>query len=180
MRNAKTLAIVVAVGLGLIFSAPFAAQAKKAPKESQAGGLPGLEDRVEADEALITALTDRVTILETKVTDLLGQNNFACVAADGTLGIHSASVTGSDNFATGEYEVEFSKDVHLCAPVATIGTNLTASTTIPLGLISVAGDPTLAGDADGDGADSDGIFVQTTTTSAVLTNFAFCLYVSCP
>src|SRR5712692_2406872 len=110
MRNAKTLAIIVAVGLGLIFSAPFAAQAKAkkgGDHESQKGGLPALEDRVEFDEGLIADLTIRVTTLETKVADLQGQNNFACVAADGTLGIHSASVTGSDNFATGEYEVEF-------------------------------------------------------------------------
>jgi len=55
MRNAKTLAIVVALGLGLIFSAPFVVQAKKkgGDKESQKGGLPALEDRVEADEALL-------------------------------------------------------------------------------------------------------------------------------
>ena len=36
--------------------------------ESQAGGLPALENRVEADEALIAAL-------QTKVEDLQGQNN---------------------------------------------------------------------------------------------------------
>jgi len=55
MRNAKTLAIVIALGLGLIFSAPFVVQAKKkgGDKESQKGGLPALEDRVEADEALL-------------------------------------------------------------------------------------------------------------------------------
>jgi hypothetical protein len=73
MRNAKTLAIVVALGLGLIFSSPFVAQAKKgggAPKESQAGGLPALEDRVEFDEGLIAALTVRVTALETAVAEI--------------------------------------------------------------------------------------------------------------
>ncbi len=71
MRNAKTLPIVVALGLGLIFSSPFVAQAKKgAPKESQAGGLPALEDRVEFDEGLIAALTTRVTALETAVAEL--------------------------------------------------------------------------------------------------------------
>ncbi len=72
MRNAKTLPIVVALGLGLIFSSPFVAQAKKgAPKESQAGGLPALEDRVEADEGLIAALTVRVTALESLVATAL-------------------------------------------------------------------------------------------------------------
>jgi hypothetical protein len=79
MRNAKTLAIAVALGLGLIFFSPFAAQAKKkgasAPvgdeKESQAGGLPALEDRVEADEALITELETDVTDLENLVATAL-------------------------------------------------------------------------------------------------------------
>src|SRR5260370_15446900 len=71
MRNAKTLAIVVALGLGLIFSSPFVAQAKKgAPKESQAGGLPALEGRVEFHESLIAALTVRVTALETAVAEI--------------------------------------------------------------------------------------------------------------
>jgi hypothetical protein len=102
MRNAKTLAIVFA--LGLIFWSPFVAQAKKAPKESQKGGLPALEDRVEADEALITAL-------QGDVADLQGQNNFACVDDTGALGNHSSSVTGSTLLATGEFEVDFSKDV---------------------------------------------------------------------
>lgn len=46
--------------------------------ESQRGGLPGLEDRVEQDEALIAAL-------QSKVADLQGQNNWAVVAFDGTL-----------------------------------------------------------------------------------------------
>ena len=49
MKNAKTLAIVVAFGLGLIFSSPLVAAA-----ESQTGGLPALEDRVEKDEGLLT------------------------------------------------------------------------------------------------------------------------------
>ena len=184
MRKSKALAIVIAFGLGLVFLYPFAAQAK--PKkgggdhESQAGGLPALEDRLELSEAAILEIEADLGELQAQITALQGQNNFACVAADGTLGIHSASVTGSDNFATGEYEVEFSKDVHLCAPVATIGTNLTASTTIPIGFISVAGDPTLADDSVGDGADSDGILVQTANTSGTLTSLAFCLYVTCP
>src|SRR5713226_8900712 len=66
MRNAKTLPIVVALGLGLIFSSPIVARA-----ESQKGGLPALEDRVEADEALITELEEDVTTLETLVATAL-------------------------------------------------------------------------------------------------------------
>jgi hypothetical protein len=57
MRNPKLLAIIFALGLALIFSYSFIAQAKKGgggdEKESQKGGLPALEDRVEADEALL-------------------------------------------------------------------------------------------------------------------------------
>jgi hypothetical protein len=195
MRNAKTLAIVLAVGLGLIFSAPFAAQAKSkkggGDHESQKGGLPALEDRVEADEVLIAdlttalaALTVRVTTLETKVTALQGQNQFACVNADGTTGNHSTGVTSVLlPTLTGQYEVDFPKDIHLCAPVATLGTNSASSPTLPLptGIISVAGDPSLATDTgDLGGADSDAIFVQTETAAGTLTNLAFCLYVSCP
>ena len=189
MRNTKTLAIVVALGLGMIFLSPFAAHAKKKGHESQKGGLPALEDRVDAltarvtiDEGLIAALTARVVTLETKVADLLGQNQFACVAADGTLGNHSTGVT-STLLATGEFEVDFPKDIHACAAVATIGTNSATSPTppIPMGFISVAGDPSTTTDpADAGGADSDAIFVQTASTTGTLTSLGFCLYVSCP
>src|SRR5713101_720917 len=48
MRNSKTLAIAFGLGLGLIFSSRFVAA------ESQKGGLPALEDRVTADEGLLT------------------------------------------------------------------------------------------------------------------------------
>ena len=84
--------------------------------EAQAGGLPGLEDRVQADEALIAAL-------QTKVADLQGQNNWAVVKADGTL-VRSQSSAGEvsvEKVATGQYEVTFAKDVSGCAYEATIG-----------------------------------------------------------
>src|ERR1700722_13301477 len=79
--------------------------------EPQAGGLPGLEDRVEADEALIatlqtqvatlmsevTALQGAVSTLQTEVADLLGQNNWAVVNADGTIArASSAAVVEGD------------------------------------------------------------------------------------
>ena len=177
MRNAKTLAIVVALGLGLIFLHPFAAKAKKGggDHESQKGGLPALEDRVDALFDSLAALTLRVTALE-------GQNQFACVASDGTLGNHSTGVT-STLLATGEFEVDFPKDIHLCAPVATIGTNSATSPTppVPMGFISVAGDPSTTTDlGDAGGPDSDAIFVQTANTSGTATSLGFCLYVSCP
>jgi hypothetical protein len=66
MGNTKTLAIAAALGLGLIFSSPLVARA-----ESQAGGLPALEDRVEFDEGLIAELETDVTELETLVATAL-------------------------------------------------------------------------------------------------------------
>jgi hypothetical protein len=66
MGNKKTLAIAATLGLGLIFSSPIVARA-----ESQAGGLPALEDRVEADEALIAELETDVTDLVTLVNGSL-------------------------------------------------------------------------------------------------------------
>src|SRR5260370_29627165 len=64
MRNTKTLGIGVALGLGLIFSSPFAAWAQSGG-EPMTGGIPDLEDRVTADEALIAELETDVTTLET-------------------------------------------------------------------------------------------------------------------
>ena len=189
MRNTKTLAIVVALGLGLIFLSPFAAHAKKKGHESQKGGLPALEDRVQAlearvtiDEGLIAEIETDLGELQGLITALQGQNQFACVDATGAIGNHSASVT-STLLTTGEFEVDFPKDIHACAAVATIGTNSAASPTppIPMGFISVAGDPSTTTDpGDAGGADSDAIFVQTASTTGTLTSLGFCLYVSCP
>lgn len=112
--------------------------------ESQAGGLPGLEDRVEADEALIATLqaevgtlntevaalqtavstlnTD-VAALQTAVTDLQGQNNFAQgteTASTCTLGATSSSVVSATFVSLGVCEVTFDKDVSGCSAVASI------------------------------------------------------------
>jgi len=107
--------------------------------ESQAGGLPALEDRVEADEALIatlqtqvatlvsevTALQGAVSTLQTEVADLVGQNNFAVVgetAATCTLlASHSSAGPVTATFISdGVCQVTFSKDVALCSSVASI------------------------------------------------------------
>ncbi len=97
--------------------------------ESQAGGLPALEDRVEADEALIatlqtqvatlmsevTALQGAVSTLNTEVADLEGQNNFAL--GDETLTtctlVSSHSVPGpvtATFVSVGVCEVDFNKE----------------------------------------------------------------------
>ncbi len=65
MRYAKTLAIVSVSALAIIFSSPFVARAKKpaanAGGEPMTGGLPALEDRVEALEGLIASSLHRLS-----------------------------------------------------------------------------------------------------------------------
>lgn len=135
-------------------------------KESQAGGLPALEDRVEADEALITTL-------QGQATDLLGQNNWAVVAADGTV-VRSSSIKGpvatTHVAGTGVYEVSFGKDVSGCAYQATIGD--TAKAVPTQGQISVSGDV--------DGNSPNDVYVQTfDPTGLIATDSSFHLLVSC-
>jgi hypothetical protein len=114
--------------------------------ESQAGGLPGLEDRVEADEALIatlqtqvatlmsevtalqtavTTLQGQVSTLNTEVGDLEGQNNFALVdetTTTCTLGAShsSAGPVSASFFSNGVCLVTFAKNVSLCSSVASL------------------------------------------------------------
>lgn len=111
--------------------------------ESQAGGLPALEDRVEADEALIatlqtqvntlmsevtalqlavSTLQGQVATLNTEVAALEGQNNFAQVSpACAILSSHSSAgpVTATP-IGPGSCEVTFSANVSACSAVATI------------------------------------------------------------
>ncbi len=177
MRNAKTLAIVVALGLGLIFSAPFAAQAGK-KHESQKGGLPALEDRVDAltlrvdeQETDIVDLETHVAALQTQVNKLLGQNQFAVVSAAGAIVRSSAGVTiETHTVSSGAYELTFNKDVSGCAYVATLGD--TAHAAPPVGEVSVSGD------TDSDNVND--VFVQTTNSAGAAADASFHLYVSCP
>ena len=154
--------IVGGILLAAALSSPAWAKHNKpsGPPESQKGGLPALEDRVEADEALITALQ--------------GQSNFAVIAADGTL-VRSSSVPGPVTVehaaATGIYEVNFGKDVSGCAYEATIGD--TASAVPTQGQVSVSGDV----DADSTGD----VYVQTFDKTGVTpTDSPFHLTVTCP
>jgi TolA-binding protein len=107
--------------------------------ESQAGGLPALEDRVEADEALIatlqtqvatlmsevTALQGAVSTLQGQVADLQGQNNFAVVGETATTctllaSSSSAGPVTATFVSDGVCQVTFSKDVAACSSVASI------------------------------------------------------------
>lgn len=146
--------------------------------ESMAGGLPGLEDRVEADEALITTLQGQVATLQsdvatlqTDVTDLQGQNNWAVVSATGTVArSNPSSGVTVDHVATGQYEVTFAKDVSGCAYEATIGDTANA--------VPTQGEISVSGDVDSDSPND--VYVQTFNTSGTATDSPFHLYVSCP
>ena len=139
------------------------------PGESQAGGLPALEDRVEADEALIatlqtqvstlmsevTALQGAVSTLQTEVADLEGRDNFAVVNSDGTIArASSAAVVEGDLHVAGSgvYEVNFGKDVSKCAYEATIGSATAVPLPPPGAFITVSGDT--------DGDSPDDVFVR--------------------
>jgi hypothetical protein len=79
------------------------------PPESMAGGLPALEDRVDAQQL--------------QIDDLLGQNNFATVTetlTTCTLVHSSPSVVSATFIDNGDCEITFSKDVSACSAVATI------------------------------------------------------------
>jgi hypothetical protein len=134
--------------------------------ESQAGGLPALEDRVEADEALIatlqtqvatlmsevTALQNAVTVLQgqvstlnTEVGDLQGQNNFAVVGETATTCtlIASSSSAGpvtATFISDGVCQVTFSKDVALCSSVASIVGTPSGEISVTPSTKTVAGD----------------------------------------
>ena len=168
MKNPKVILIAL-LSVGMATSTPFIASAKKPTggHESQKGGLPALEDRVQADEALITAL-------QNQVNDLVGQNNFAVISATGTVVRSSQTpspVTVDHTVGSGVYEVNFGKDVTACAYTATIGD--TANAVPAQGQISVSGDV----DADS----PNDVYVQTfDKTGATPTDSPFHLSVTCP
>lgn len=148
--------------------------------ESQAGGLPGLEDRVETDEGLIATLKTEVSTLIGEVTtligevaDLLGQNNWAVVNSDGTIArASSTAVTVSDAHVVGSgvYEIDFGKDVHACEFQATLGGTGTAA--VPAGQITVTGDT--------DGDSPNDVTVSTFNSAGVATDGSFHVLVTCP
>ena len=128
--------------------------------ESMAGGLPGLEDRVDA--------------IDLKIAALQGQNNWAVVSAAGAV-VRSSSVPGpvtvEHTASTGIYEVNFNKDVSGCAYEATVGD--TANAVPAQGQISVSGD--VNADSTGD------VYVQTfDKTGLTPTDSPFHLTVTCP
>ena len=148
--------------------------------ESQAGGLPALEDRVEADEAMITTLQGQVAVLmgdiatlNSEIADLQGQNNWAVVDSAGTIArASSVAVVEGDTHvaASGVYEVDFGKDVSKCAYQATIGG--TGTVAVPPGEIEVTGDT--------DGDSPNDVTVSTFNSAGTATDSSFHLTVTCP
>src|SRR5258708_9844423 len=121
--------------------------------EWMAGGLPALEDRVDA---------------------LAGQNNWAVVSGAGVV-VRSSSVPGpvtvEHTASTGIYEVNFNKDVSGCAYEATIGDTASA--------VPVQGQISVSGDVNADSVDD--VYVQTFDKTGVTpTDSPFHLTVTCP
>jgi len=159
MRKRRIGALAILLAAGFAFSSPLMAHAKKGKGgggggESMKGGLPALEDRVDADEALIAAL---------------GHSSWAVVGADGTLARNSGSALSVSviHTVTGIYEVDFSTDVSHCAYVATLG-DVGTGTPLP-GEVTVAGATNL-----------DGVTVQTYDNTGAAADASFHLLVSCP
>jgi hypothetical protein len=101
--------IIGGVLLAVALSSPAWAKHGHGGGESQAGGLPGLEDRVDAQQL--------------QIDELLGQNNFATATetlTTCTLVHSSTSVVSATFIANGDCEITFNKDVSACSAVATI------------------------------------------------------------
>ena len=169
-------------------SGPTGASGPDDPGESQAGGLPALEDRVEADEALIATLQTQVSTLMTEVTTLqgevttlmgevstlqgqvatlLGQNNFAQVSPACAI-LNSSSSAGpvsATPVSPGVCEVTFSKNVSACSAVATI-------VGVTGGEVSVSSATKVA--------TGDSIIVDTFVPAGVAAPSDFNLTVTCP
>jgi hypothetical protein len=149
------------------------------PGESQAGGLPALEDRVDgidleiaALQSAVSTLQGDVTMLTNEVNDLLGQNNWAVVDATCTVSRFnsSAGAVTSAPVSPGVCEVTFGKDVSKCAYEATIGD--TGTLALLPAFINVSGDT----DADS----NHDVFVRTFSSAGTATSFPFHLTVTCP
>ncbi len=191
--------ILVAAALGLSALGAGKGAAPKAPAESQKGGLPALENRVEklegqvallnsevaalqtavsalqtavsALQSAVSTLQSTVATIQTAVADLRGQNNWAVVNSSGTVVRHSgSSAVSATKMGTGVYEVTFAKDVSGCAYVATIG---------DVGHVAPSpGQITVSGDVDG--GNPNDVQVQTFDKTGTAADASFHVYVSCP
>ncbi len=196
---------VIVAGLTLLFlalgtllaSAQIRPRIPSTPAQSQAGGLPALNLRVQQLKAEVVQLTaivaaqqvditalksavaalntdvkslqDAVAAIQDAVTGLKDQNNWAVVDASGTLVRHSGNsgVTAAKT-VTGTYVVTFAdRDVTACAYTATIGDVGKASAAA--GFITVSG-----------GTNPTDVQVQTFDKTGVAADSPFHLHISCP
>jgi type IV secretory pathway VirB2 component (pilin) len=176
----RGISIIGGVLLAATLSVPVVAVAKA--HESQKGGLPALEEVVDAIQAAVATLQGQVTTLigvvgtlKGQVTTLQGQNSWAVIEAGGTVARFSSNLGGTapkvDHVVgSGVYEVNFGKNVTNCVYEATIGD--TANALPAQGQISVSGDVDLDSGND--------VYVQTFgTNGTTATDLPFHLFVSC-
>ncbi len=139
MRTLKSIAIVMVVALSL-GALGLGAQAKKGSNsgnggQSQAGGLPALEDRVDALQSTLTTdvtnLQNQINILDTDVTSLQKQIDaleastaFVSMNGNGSVnyskGVDTSNPLLTGRTGTGLYQVLFTQDVSKCAAVASV------------------------------------------------------------
>ena len=150
---------IAAVAAGLLIASLVCPATPRA--EQAAPNAKGPKVTVKTVEAQVLALQAQVAALHNQ--------DFAVVAADGTLARGSSSVVSSAPLFAGAYEVIFNKDVSGCAFVATIGTTINGGVATP-GEISVAGRT----------GNVDGVFVSTQDSAGANANNSFHLSVSCP
>lgn len=142
--------------------------------ESMAGGLPALEDRVEADEALIATLQCQSAAQQAASmwTVVNGSATAISVGSSGSP-VRSSASAGTvtvEHVATGQYEVTFgTTNVSGCAYEATLGD--------PAAATPVQGEISVSGDTDTDST-SD-VFVQTSDSTGALADASFHLLVTC-
>lgn len=132
-----------------------------------------LKSRVDSLQNAVASLQDAVANLATAVSDMQGQNNWAVVASSGNVVRHSGSsdVVGT-KLGTGTYDVLFTKaDVSKCAYTATIGDVGKAASATP-GFITVTGGTV--------GGIPNDVQVQTFDKTGAPADSAFHLHVSCP
>lgn len=128
MKPFKPILIAMVVTLSL-FALALGAQAKKGGNsgngngggESQAGGLPALEDRV---DGLESTLTTDVTTLQNEINILDASTAFVSMNGNGSVNyskdVDTSNPALTGRTGTGLYQVLFTRDVSKCAAVASV------------------------------------------------------------
>jgi len=166
----RSISIIGSILLATALTSPAWA---KGPKkggggESQAGGLPALEDRVEADEALIATLQSQVAKLQSDITALQSQSSSSAIVSSECRVLSSSGSAGPVSATpgtTGQCVVTFSKNVSACA----FGATIVGTTGGEISVASVS--EVVLGDS---------VSVSTFVPAETPANSAFDLTVTCP